>query len=218
MSILTLFEDMRRSNADFYTANPLITLEANNPAEFERLAKIAGMTTQELSEHARKAHPEMTCPLCGRPATHLVNCKGCGGDAFGLEWQEAYGPDFAARCRARLDQAVANLPHGDRAGKHAYLWGGCHICPECWLNTLPTSAYETCPLKLLTDLVLDKARLPFPLMMALRQCAPEERLKLIQNHFAGIKTHWAEIWNTVADPEQRQAVANWRRAIINDLT
>lgn len=218
MSLLNFFEDMRRSNADIYTANPLLNLEQNNPVEFERLAQAAGMTVQDLSEHARKAHPEMTCPLCGRPSTHLVGCKGCGGDAFGLEWQEAYGPDFAARCRSRLDSAVANLPHGDRASKHAYMWGGCQICPECWHNTLPTSAYETCPLKLLTDLVLDKHSLPFPLLMALRQRPDrEERLQLIRSHFAGIETNWAEIWNTVADPEQRQAVAAWRRAILYDL-
>ena len=60
MSIFEMFEYIRRTNADFYTANPL---EQMSETELLQLAKEAGMTLEELHEHINKPHVEMTCPI-----------------------------------------------------------------------------------------------------------------------------------------------------------
>ena len=94
---MSFFDSMRRANIDFYTASPLEFLSQQQLAE---LADQQGMTVAELQEHLATPHVEMTCPLCGRASTHLVGCKGCGGDAFGFEMEEAYGAAAKPRLQA----------------------------------------------------------------------------------------------------------------------
>jgi hypothetical protein len=38
----------------------------------QSLVQHNGMTVEELKQSLSTLHPEMTCPLCGRPSTHLV--------------------------------------------------------------------------------------------------------------------------------------------------
>jgi hypothetical protein len=218
---LPIFEEMRRANADFYTANPLENL---NDEQLVALAEQAGMTIEELRLHLTTPHIEMSCPLCGRPQTHLVGCKGCGGDAWGWEWEECYGEDAANRVRQRLREFLAraegvtqNQVH--QAVKHAYTWGGCQVCVECWHNTLPGEHFLTCPLNLAAERALNPGRrLPNVLLLAVlyeetalhlqekRQAAGREWLEATW-------LRWVEHWNTAPEAE-RPAVAEWRAALL----
>ncbi len=193
MSVFELFEYARRANADFLTANPAERLSAE---ELTQLAAQAGLTVEELRTQLTTPNIQMTCALCGQPSTHLISCRGCGGDAWGGELVMAEGEDVHARLRAHFKAALTHQVHLDdtrqrlaaqgyelplfspeqieHAAKHAYAWGGCMICSECWHHTLPVEAYETCPLKLLADDLLYHSHLPFSLQVKLWDI-PDER-------------------------------------------
>jgi hypothetical protein len=192
--VLPFFEEIRWANADWYTANPLEQMSEDKLAE---LAKDANMTVEELRQHLATPHVEATCPLCGQPQTHLVGCKGCGRESWGWEFEEVYGQDARLQLRERL-QAVLNdaeklaekLPPNEQrpafsgqafsgeqvqyAARKAYGYGSCMICAECWRHTLPGEAYLTCPLKLLSERVLEPHRLPQSLLMAIIFSRSEE--------------------------------------------
>lgn len=215
--IFEFFEYIRRSNADLYTANPLENLDDKSKAA---LAAELNMTPEQFQEYMRTPHDRMTCPLCGRPSTHLVGCKGCGGDAWGGEAEMVWGDDFRDSLRIRLQQAVkpikdvkpAQIEH---AAEHAWTYGGCMVCPECWHNTLPAEAYATCPLKLLADRTLEPSHLPFGLMFAMQNKAGEdERAEAAREWLKAAWIHWTDAWNTVADPEQRKRVWRWRHHLL----
>lgn len=230
MSIFDWFEDIRRKNADWYTAHPLA---GKSDDELKDLAERVGMTPAELLEHINTPHLEMTCPLCGRPATHLVGCKGCGGGAWGGEWVLAHGEAVHQRLRARFKAALTDpdlLAEMDRklgdegprfsreqvnyAARHAYAWGGCTICSECWHHTLPVSAYQTCPLNLLAERTLDD-RLPAFLYLVLLGGGDKQASR--QALAAAIEAawrRWIETWNTVVDEGQRRDVALWRHLLL----
>jgi hypothetical protein len=70
MSIIQFFEYIRWANADFYTAHPL---EQLSEAELAHLAEQNGLTVAELQAQMTTPSEQLTCPLCGQPATHLVN-------------------------------------------------------------------------------------------------------------------------------------------------
>ena len=214
---MEFFEDMRRAHADWYTANPLEQLSDEKLGE---LANETGMTIEELQEYIKQPHIEMTCPLCGQAQTHLTTCKGCGGDAWGGEWEIAHGEDFREPLQERLQAAVSQLDFVSEeqvahAAKHAYSWGGCLICRECWHNTLPVRAYETCPIKLLGDRALEPEGVPIGLFYVLMNTQGDEnqRKEAVRNWLTGGWTHWVETWNTVVGPAREQ-VAQWRGRIL----
>jgi hypothetical protein len=128
MSIIQFFEYIRWANAEFYTAHPL---EQLSEAELAHLAQQHGLTVEDLRAQLTTPSEQLTCPLCGQPSTHLVNCHGCGGDAFGGEWVLAHGEDLHQRLRAGLKTALDQPPDFspaqiEAAIGHAYQWGGCH--------------------------------------------------------------------------------------------
>lgn len=233
--IFDLFEMARRQNADWYTANPIDNLK---PEEQQALADQMEMTVEDFLKQAHTPNIKMTCPLCGQPAPHLISCRGCGDDAFGGEWVEAYGENIHDRLRSRLEQALTNqnefdqMQHrGKEHGKvipllteeqikngisNAYSWGGCMICAECWHHTLPTDAYETCPLKLLADRETSHGSFPitFLLAMELSGATDEQAKTALSNWIYSVWAHWCEHWNTVADESTRIDVGAWRNLIL----
>ena len=229
-----MFEDMRRANEDFYTVNPLTNLDEETLA---RLAAESGMTVEELRKQMNTPHIEMTCPLCGQPSTHLVNCKGCGGDAFGGEFVLAYGEDVHARMKATFKAALTNEAHRaemqeqfgmlpeisleqvDYATNHAYAWGGCMICANCWHHTLPVQAYQTCPINLLGNQAIDETPTwaVVDIMMQFNRDEEEERNAAVMEFIRASWARWTVIWNTVADQEERLAVAFWRHLLLKTV-
>jgi hypothetical protein len=216
----SIFEEMRRANADWDTASPLETL---NEEELVRLAEEAGMSVEELCHHLATPHVEMSCPLCGRPSTHLIGCKGCGGDAWGWEFEEAHGEEARDQLRQHLRKLllVANEVMPDQvehALKHAFAWGGCMVCNECWHNTLPYDAYLSCPLNLLADRRLRPGYSPKgtywlpqgPLILELR----EEREAAIQCWLEATWQRWTQVWNTAPAGPERDAIKEWRGALL----
>ncbi len=235
MTVLPFFEEMRWANADWYTASPLEQMSEEKLAE---LAGEADMTVEKSRQHLATPHVEAACPLCGQPQTHLIGCKGCGSGAWGWEFEEVYGKDARPQLRERL-QVVLNgaeklaekLPPGEQlpafsgeafsseqiqyAARHAYSFGSCMVCAECWRHTLPGEAYQTCPLKLLSEPVLEPSRPPHSLLMAIMFSRPEEdRRQVVAEWIDATWTRWTETWNTVAEPEARKTIANWRAVIL----
>lgn len=230
MSIFHLFEQARRANAAWHTQNPLDAM-----SDDELAATIARFgldkTVAELRAEATTPHLEMTCALCGRPQTHLMSCPGCGRDAWGWEWEMVNGGPMAAenpptqaanRLRAHTRPALHELgfpdEHITHGLKHAWQWGGCMICAECWHHTLPAEAYQLCPLNLISEGLLNPRAWPsflWPLFETL-QAEPDEtkRLNLIAAELARVTTHWIETWNTVAEPEAHAQVLRWRVGLL----
>jgi hypothetical protein len=210
-----IFTQMRWDNADWYTASPLAALSDDQLSE---MARSAGMTVEEMRRYLSTPHVEMTCPLCGRPQTHLTSCKGCGGDAWGWDWQEAHGEDAADQVRGYLraslseadDAAGEQLQH---ASKHAYHLGGCMVCAECWRNVVvQPDANLTCPVALVAGRVLEAHAIPPGMFLAVIAAADRERAA--GEWLEGIWARWTETWNTVPDGGEREAVTAWRAALL----
>jgi hypothetical protein len=216
---LSFFEEIRRRNADFYTAHPLTRLDDE---AIVKLAADCGLTVEELRHQMVTPGVANTCALCGRPQTHLIGCKGCGGGAWGGEFEEAYGQEAAQQIRVRLREALSQVEgvspeQAQVAAKNACAWGGCMVCEMCWHNTLPTSAYESCPIRLFAYRTVEPGWLPFPLVWAtlLSQKQGEAgSRRRVAEWLEGIWAYWTEVWNTVPTGPEREAVAKWRAAIL----
>jgi len=215
---MNIFESMRRANADFYTANPL---EQLSDAQLEQLAQQQGMTVAEFKAQLSTPQVEMTCPLCGRSSTHVVMCKGCGGGSWGVELEEAHGQDVIDRLRGGVAVTLQTVGREQgvqweekqihHAVSHAYQMGGCLVCADCWHHTLPTDAYQTCPLYLHSERILAHSRIPFQslFLAALNGEQPGEWVKRI---FA----HWTQHWNTAGQtPKETQVIAVWRSTLLH---
>jgi hypothetical protein len=189
--------------------------------QIAQLAANTGMTPDEFRQYVTTPHAEMTCPLCGQPSTHLVNCKGCGGDAWGWEFEAAYGEGSQDQLRQWLQSALAELGAGERAqiaAQHAYQFGGCSVCAVCWHHTLPADAFETCPLKLFADRLVTPHQFPTGLMAALLDVPHQDKpraLQVIEQWIHDVYAHWTDHWNTVMESESHQAIADWRHGIIH---
>ena len=219
------FETIRRANTDWYTANPLTNLSAE---EMEQLAEQTGMTVHELRRHLTTPHIEMTCPLCGQPQTHLVSCKGCGGGAWSGEFEMAHGQAAATLLRDTLRERLASTDQqgGDpcfspdqieHAVSHAYTGGGCMVCATCWHHTLPTEAFRTCPLQLLSEILLSQS-VPVDLLLLLwgrdRDEENEENgVALVVQWVESVLAHWTEHWNTETG-DTHEAIAHWRTGLL----
>jgi hypothetical protein len=223
MSTIQFFEYIRWTNADFYTAHPLAQL---SEAELAHLAEQNGLTVTELRTQMTTPSEKLTCPLCGQPATHLVNCGGCGGDAFGAEWLDAsrHGEDLHQRLRTGLKTALSQPPETgpsfspaqiEAAPGHAYQWGGCHICASCWHHTLPADAYQTCPHNLQADRTFAPDQPPAEIMVAVFTAkTPEARAAAVKTWLEAAWQRWTIVWNTTADAPVREAIAAWRHPLL----
>lgn len=221
--MVEFFEEMRWANAGWYTAHPFDELSDDDLA---RLARQAGMTLDELRQCAAGPHVETTCPLCGQPSTHLVSCKGCGGDAWGFDLEAAHGDDAQAQLQEQLRQALVHAPGLDAAGEqirhavqHAYNLGGCMVCSTCWFHTLPTQAYLSCPLHLFGEHVFGiEGALPDGLTLALLNAGHHDKdqvKQLIGEWLRSLWAHWTETWNTLPAGPEHDAIAHWRAAILH---
>lgn len=205
-----LFELFRRTHADWYTAGPLASLDE---AHLARLAVDTGMTLDQLRKHLQRPHVEMTCPLCGQASTHLVLCKGCGGDAWGWEFEMAHGEMAVDELRKVLRETLIGAEFDaeavGHAVRHAYSMGGCMICPTCWHHTLPHDACYTCPLVLFSERTLEgEGYVPTAYLLALIQGQCRETWA------KAVRARWCEHWNTVEAGQE--AVARWRGTILEE--
>jgi hypothetical protein len=221
VKMVTIFEDMRRADADWYTAGPLETL---SEAQLAALATESGMSVEELRRHLATPHIEMSCPLCGRPSTHLIGCKGCGGDAWAGEFDMLYGEDARKRLRRHVRKFLdgadgVTSEQVEHAVRHAYDWGGCSICATCWQHTLPSDACQICPLKLAADRQLASAafqKLPHALILIFAGSgSPQERRQAVGRWLDRAWQHWTEHWNTLPEGQERVQVKAWRAALLH---
>jgi hypothetical protein len=156
------FWEVWQERATWYTSHPLENLDE---AALAPLAEEAGMTPDALRAHLAQPHIEMSCPLCGQSSTHLVGCKGCGGDAWGWEFEAIYGEEATTELRTHLTQTLLEagveperIVHATR---HSYVLGGCLVCADCWRHLLRADparslrSNETCPLLFLGERSLE---------------------------------------------------------------
>ena len=130
-------------------------LAAADEEYLAHLAAEAGICVESLRQALNTPRRELTCPLCGQAATHLLTCRGCGPDAWGDEFQLLWGEMAPGDLRQALagtlgrgccdpDAVAAALPR-------AYAAGGCLLCPTCWSQTWPRYIARSCPLLLLAE-------------------------------------------------------------------
>lgn len=212
-----LLDAHRLANAEQYTASPLASM---SDEELQDVARDAGMTVEQLRDHLTTPHVEMTCPLCGQPQTHLVNCKGCGGDAWGWEFEVVYGEDAADQLRAYVEEALQRhfektlqrqitAEQADLIGhavQRMYRLGGCMICPDCWPETLG-DGYMTCPLYLVSERGLGTGRIYSSLLMSLLELGGNEdrSRQAIEGWIKGIWVRWvdqAHGWVRVSETDE----------------
>jgi hypothetical protein len=151
-----------QERATWYTAHPLETLDE---VALAQLAEEVGMTTDALRAHLAQPHAEMSCPLCGQASSHLVGCKGCGGGAWGWEFESLYGEEAAVELRGHLTQTLleagVDMERVGHAARHSYVLGGCLVCADCWRHLLradplrPLRLNDTCPLLFLGERCLE---------------------------------------------------------------
>lgn len=207
------FETVRRQNIDALTCHPLERLAED---ELARLADKMSLTVAQLKAQQFERSVLLTCPLCGQPSTHLVGCKGCGGGCWGFEFVESFGVEARSRLKQKLSEVVKNIAPADaieHAAKNAYNFGGCMVCPTCFHHTLPTSAFQTCPLYLLYEFAL--TGISASLLIALHnQRTDEETQQASVKWIANVARHWCEAWNTAVDTTEREKIARWRVTIL----
>ncbi len=160
----------------------------------------------------------MTCALCGQPQTHLTACKGCGQDAWGWETTRQHGEDaperLRAKLRARLETDGSFVPEQMENGvRHAYTWGGCLVCADCWPRTLAVDAYQHCPLNRLAERALTPNRPPAFLLPALLRATEFETDAALTAHLEQLLHHIHTYWIARAG----EAAARWRTALLTTL-
>ena len=180
-------------------------------------------TVDALREAMTTPRLEETCPLCGLPHTHLSNCKGCGGDAWGYEFEEAHGQDAAHQIRQRLQAALVSSEtftreQIDHAPQHAYVYGGCLLCAECWRNVVAQpDAHQGCPLVLVSQRQFGHSRLPQGLLLMLmsnQDATLEDQQRMAREWLNDVAVRWLEVWNTLPDGPHRDAVRQWRERVL----
>ena len=214
-----IFDQMRWDHADWYTDNPQASMSED---QLQDLAQQCGMTVDELRAAMTTPSVEATCPLCGLPQTHLSNCKGCG-DAWGYEFEEMHGQDAANQLRRRVKEALTSSEtftqeQVDRAVGHAYGFGGCMVCAECWRNIVAQpDAHQVCPLVLVHERQSGHARLPHGLLLTLlanQDATVEEQQEMARGWLNDVAVRWLEVWNTMPDGPGRVAVTEWREKLL----
>lgn len=213
MDYFDYFETVRRQNIDAMTCHPFEQLPAE---ELDRLASKMNLTVAQLKAQQHERSVVLTCPLCGQPSTHLVGCKGCGGNCWGFEFEELFGVKARATLKKKLAGVVKGIADADaieHAAKNAYTFGGCMVCPTCFYHTLPTSAFQTCPIYLLHEFVL--VGTSASLLIALyNQRTDEEIQQASVKWINSVARYWCEAWNTAIDTTEREKIARWRVAIL----
>ena len=216
--MFTLFEEIYRANADQYTAHPLAGMSNEELAALIQQHNLS-LSVAQFRQQITTPSVALTCALCGLPQSHLVNCKGCGGDAWGWDLEMAHGPEATNLVRQRMQSALAGGPFsqdqiGTGAAK-AYQLGGCMVCPACWQHTVSVNAYLTCPLNLLCERTLEPRQLPTFLLIRMPGTtgSQDERLQELMAEVHHVFAHWTQNWNTAPD-EARPLVAEWRGRLL----
>ena len=217
--MFSFFEELYRSNASWYTDHPLAKMSDDELAALIQQYNLE-MTVAELRQQITTPSVTMTCALCGQPQTHLMNCKGCGGDAWGSEFLFAYGDEAPAELRQVILNALQGAPFDENQARHgansAYQFGGCMVCAECWHHTLPTQTYTICPLYIFYERATGNSRVPafaLPLLYSGPK-DPEARKQAIRAELERIQAYWLDTWNTVTDADRRSQVAEWRGRLL----
>lgn len=227
---LPMFEELRWEIADLVTANPADVIEEQM---LQEMADAVGKTLDEFIAYLREEKESMTCPLCGRPASHLIGCKGCGGGAW-TEHEFMHGEGVLSQIRQALVSDLGRVrdrhlqkadegevwPFDDERVKYAtgnaYNHGGCSICATCWYHTIPTDAYQTCPLQLYGEAFFSS---PVWLPMSALQFVigikdDGERKQGLHDWFSMVWERWVVSWNTVEGEEAQEDVAAWRGSLL----
>ena len=209
------FDDIYWDNRDFHTVHPL---EQMPPEKIVELAQKMGLTVEEMLAEAQRPKASLTCILCGQPSAFLTGCKGCGGGAWGWEFEAACGQGAARRRQQVLAtylEAAGHHPERvQHAIEHAYQMGGCLICPACWTHTVQPNAYMICPLYLLDERLTAKEQQRPLLNQALFLQNITRTVDAVLDWVKGIYHYWCRTWNTEADPEKRSQIAAWRQTLL----
>ncbi len=216
--MFALFEEAYRANAERYTANPLAGMSDEELAALIQQHNL-GITVAQLRQQITTPSVTLTCSLCGQPQSHLVNCKGCGGDAWGWDLEMAHGPDSITIVRQRMQAALAGGPFSEDqvavGAAKAYQLGGCMVCGDCWQHTVSVNAYLTCPLNLLCERTLEPAQLPTFLLIRMHSTtgSQAQRQAELMAEVRHVFAHWTENWNTAPD-DVRPLVTEWRGRLL----
>jgi hypothetical protein len=204
---MDLFEEMRRQNADWYTQNPI---ERMSDEEIQEVIDAFGLetTVQEMRAFAQETKLTATCLLCGRPSTHLIGCKGCGGGAWQTDFEFTFGDDAASRLRTWLREAMQGDPFDDQgveyACENAYRPSGCMVCETCWHHMLPGDVFRICPVYRFFEFSRSRLRgeadFLFPFDSA--------------DQYDSVLIYWTDTWNTVSDDQERALIALWRERML----
>lgn len=209
------FDDIYWDNRDFHTQHPL---EQMPPEKLAELAQKLGLTVEEMLVEARRPKVFMTCVLCGQPSAFLTNCKGCGGGAWGWEFEAACGGGAAQRrqrVRATCLEAAGHDPERvQHATGHAYQRGGCLICAACWTHTVQPNTYMICPLYLLDERLTAQEQQRPLLHHALFLQDSARTVEAVLIWVQDIYHYWCQTWNTETDPDRRSQIAAWRETLL----
>lgn len=159
---------------------------------------------------------DMRCPLCGQASTQMFGCKGCGGDAWGWEFEALYGEEAVAELRAHLSQTLTaagmELEGVGHATRHSYVLGGCLLCADCWRHLLaapvrPLRSSDTCPLLFLGERWLEgEGWMPTAYLPALWAGQTWDEWS------AAVEAAWCVPDETIQT--EWEAVAHWRRTLL----
>jgi hypothetical protein len=180
-------------------------LERMSEGELRAFARRVGMSVESLRRQAGQPHVSMTCPLCGRASSHLIQCQGCGDEAWGLDLALSYGEEAVTILRTAFAQTLARTGWDSEAiqhaADHAYYPGGCLLCAECRQQTNAPGICYTCPLFLLSEHHLaEPDGLPSGYYLAMLRGQPHSEWTATLLH------QWTE--------NQPPTVAQWRTSLL----
>lgn len=180
-------------------------LERMSEAELRAFARRVGMSVEGLRNQTRQPHVSMTCPLCGRASSHLVQCSGCGDEAWGVDLALSYGDEAVTNLRSALAQTLTGDGWGaeavDHGVAHAYYAGGCLLCAECRQATGEPGICYTCPLFLFSEQHLEEPDgLPSGYYLAMLRGQPHSEWT------AAVLRQWTQ--------DQPPTVAQWRTTLL----
>lgn len=209
-----IFDELKRQNANWYTANPILAMDEKKR---QQLADKLHITVDQLMSQAITPSFDSTCPLCGRPQTHLSDCKGCGSGAFsGWDFSEAYDDRDAnvepiygtarKRIRAALKDTLTTKfgELAEYANKNTY---DCMVCADCWRQTIAESAtFYICPLKLFSDRIV-AGSIGEVFIISAGWMVDGDHIEASYKRWIG------DIWSTWIE-NQDKTVADWRATIV----
>ncbi len=178
MSIYDIFTEMHlRATAD---------LVSNHEQNIRHLAAQMGLDPDQAWIEAQIPKVEMSCPVCGQPATMSILCRGCGGGAF----SDCGDAELAAARQHLLNLPVETPQARQYAAAHAFNPSGCMVCPNCIEQTLASSA--VCPL---LWIISPRSGLTHLALIQLQDHDPDDEYQLLYEMWTeiladGPASHW----------------------------